>query len=89
MESSPTSLSARTRAKTLQDGPKPAATTPKNVISTSDDVSTLQHGDIFEKESAGAPDGSSTVGAVAEDVQELPSGFHDLPIELLSLTDRY
>ncbi|KAI4274577.1 MAG: hypothetical protein LQ337_003845 [Flavoplaca oasis] len=89
MESSPTSLSARTRAKTLQDGPKPAATTPKNVISTSDDVSTLQHGDIFEKESAGAPDGSSTVGAVAEDVQELPSGFHDLPIELLSLTDRF
>ena len=89
MESSPPNLAARTRATTLQDGPKSAATTHKNARSTSDEVSTLQHGDIFEKESAGAPDGPITVGGVAEDVQELPSGFHDLPIELLSLTDRY
>ena len=88
MEPSPTSPLARSRAKTLQDGSRSAAINPRNAISSSDEVSTVQHGDIYENESAGALDASSTVGTVVEDAQELPNGFNDLPIELLSLTDR-
>lgn len=89
MEPSPTSPLARSRAGTLQDASRPAAINPKNTTSPRDEASTLQHGDIFEKDSASAPDGSSTVGAVTGEAQELSNGFDDLPIELVSLTDRY
>ncbi|KAL8755810.1 MAG: hypothetical protein Q9199_003375 [Rusavskia elegans] len=89
MEPSPTSPLARSRASTLQDASRPAAINPKNTASPRDEASTLQHGDIFEKDSARAPDGSSTVGAVTGEAQELSNGFDDLPIELVSLTDRF
>ncbi|KAL8993613.1 MAG: hypothetical protein Q9169_006216 [Polycauliona sp. 2 TL-2023] len=89
MEPSPSSPLARSRASTLQDGPRSAAISPKNTIPPDDEASVMQHGDIFEKDSASAPNGSSTAQVVPEEVQELPNGFDDLPIELISLTDRF
>ncbi|KAL8729929.1 MAG: hypothetical protein Q9166_004374 [cf. Caloplaca sp. 2 TL-2023] len=89
METSQTSPLARSRATTLQNGSKPQATGSENIASLTDEASTLQHGDIFEKDPASAADGSSRTAVTKEDTQELPNGFDDLPIELLSLTDRF
>ncbi|KAL8849102.1 MAG: hypothetical protein Q9221_005906 [Calogaya cf. arnoldii] len=89
MEPSPTSPLARSRAVTLQDGSRTAVPTPNDTTSPGDEASKMQQGDIFEKDSASANDGSRVVGAVAGGAQELPNGFDDLPIELVSLADRF
>ena len=48
--------------------------------------SKLQHEDVFEKNS---PNGTSTVNSDQPlSPQEIPEGFDDLPIELVSLIDR-
>lgn len=53
-----------------------------------DEVSTPQHGDIFEKDPASALHSLDGAGARKEVAQELPEGFDNLPIELISLIDR-
>ena len=86
MEPAATSPLARSRAITLQDASRPATI---NLEETASPTHGLQHGDIFERDSVGAPDGSNSVGAETGEAPELAHGFDNLPIELVSLTDRY
>ena len=76
----------RSRASTLSHDLVSEVDNPLSV--KWDDVNgELQHEDVFEKKS---PSGSHTVGNIRPMVpQELPEGFDDLPIELISLIDRY
>ncbi|KAL8774526.1 MAG: hypothetical protein Q9209_000899 [Squamulea sp. 1 TL-2023] len=57
--------------------------------SLGDEDSALQHEDIFEKDSASALDDTSAVPTGNEEVKEIQNNFDDLPIELVSLTDRF
>ncbi|KAL8687763.1 MAG: hypothetical protein Q9224_005057 [Gallowayella concinna] len=89
MEPSETSPLARSRASTLHNGARPDLASPENMESLDVEAKTLQRGDIFEKDSASAASDSNGLGPAKEELQELPSGFDDLPIELVSLTDRF
>ncbi|KAL8738833.1 MAG: hypothetical protein Q9181_000437 [Wetmoreana brouardii] len=79
---------ARSRASTLQNGTIPGVVSPERMDIMGDEVSKPQHGDIFEKDST-ALDGSGGAPVAKEAVEELPDGFDDLPIELISLIDRF
>ncbi|KAL8715035.1 MAG: hypothetical protein Q9220_000992 [cf. Caloplaca sp. 1 TL-2023] len=53
------------------------------------DDSKSDHEDIFEKESINSREIKDGNAASGEEGKELPDGFDDLPIELISMTDRY
>ncbi|KAL8835545.1 MAG: hypothetical protein Q9170_003278 [Blastenia crenularia] len=89
MDSSPLSPSSRVRASTLQNGSLPKTTSPGKAQSPTSDGSRPLNGDIFEKDSASALDGSNEALARKGEPRDLPAGFDDLPIELISLTDRF
>ncbi|KAL8818407.1 MAG: hypothetical protein Q9223_002961 [Gallowayella weberi] len=89
MEPSQISPLARNRASTLQNGARRNLASSENSESLGDEAVTSQHGDIFEKDSTSAATTSNGLGPAKEEVQELPTGFDDLPIELVSLTDRF
>ncbi|KAL8953933.1 MAG: hypothetical protein Q9222_000220 [Ikaeria aurantiellina] len=87
MESSRTKSSVRNRASTSQSTVPPLS--PNSERRPIYDESQSDHADIFEKESINSretKDGTATPG---EEAKELPEGFDDLPIELVSMTDRY
>ena len=76
----------RSRANTLSHGVVPAQDNPLSPEAMGDVNSKLQHEDVFEKNS---PNGTSTVNSDQPlSPQEIPEGFDDLPIELVSLIDR-
>ncbi|KAL8790780.1 MAG: hypothetical protein Q9213_000404 [Squamulea squamosa] len=89
MESSSTTAMARNRASTVQNGSRSGASDSKMTISLGDEDSTLQHEDIFDKDSASALDDSNAVSTANEEIKETTNGSDDLPIELVSLTDRF
>ena len=75
----------RSRASTLSHGVVPVQENPLAVEAMDDIVSKPQE-DIFEK----GPSRSNTANNDQPlSPQELPEGFDDLPIELISLIDRY
>lgn len=88
MESPHPSPLARSRASTLQNGTRPEAATSGTLKAPTVEESNVQKDDIFDKDSAIALDGSSEPPAIKESLQDVPAGFDDLPIELVSLTDR-
>ncbi|KAL8723724.1 MAG: hypothetical protein Q9225_000019 [Loekoesia sp. 1 TL-2023] len=89
MEPSHASPLGRTRASTLQNGAIPESTSPEKIQPLRSEGANPQNGDIFEKDSASTLDGSGKIAAAKEELQGLPAGFDDLPIELVSLTDRF
>ncbi|KAL8917748.1 MAG: hypothetical protein Q9208_007800 [Pyrenodesmia sp. 3 TL-2023] len=89
MESPPSSALARSRASTLQNGTRPEATSSETQRTLKVEESIVQKDDIFDNGSAIALDGSSESPATKETLEDVPAGFDDLPIELVSLTDRF
>ena len=89
MEPPPASPLARSRASTLQGGSRQDVTDSSDTKSSRDNASTIHHGDIFEEDSVGATNDSTATPASIDETKHLPKGFDDLPIELVSLTDRY
>ncbi|KAL8694658.1 MAG: hypothetical protein Q9218_000753 [Villophora microphyllina] len=79
---------ARHRASTLQDGTTVKNMNPRRIDVFGDGESKPTHGDIFEKDST-APESLHASPAAREAVSEFPEGFDDLPIELISLIDRF
>ena len=76
----------RSRASTLSHGPSSEVDNPLSVR-PGDVNGELQQEDVFEKKSAGR--GNTMGNARPVSPRELPDGFDDIPIELISLIDRY
>ncbi|KAL8944009.1 MAG: hypothetical protein Q9216_000718 [Gyalolechia sp. 2 TL-2023] len=89
MEASHLSPWARTRASTLQNGALPEPTSLDQAQPLHNDASNPQGEDIFDTDPESALDGSDDTAGAKEELKELPAGFDDLPIELVSLTDRF
>ncbi|KAL8904331.1 MAG: hypothetical protein Q9207_003342 [Kuettlingeria erythrocarpa] len=89
MESPHPSPLARSRASTLQNGGRPEVATSEMLKTPKLEEPNIQKDDIFDKDSAIALDESSRSPATKESLQDVPAGFDDLPIELVSLTDRF
>ena len=85
--SSPASHHARSRASTLQTSSIAGKLGPEMTTSLSNENSKEKQEDIFEKSSlvSGA---EGTFRDVMESPQDVPEGFDELPIELISLIDR-
>ena len=90
LEPSHPSPLARSRANTLQDGSTLATTAPDAEGQLYSEDSPLQKADVFEKAISGnGRDGSARdADLLSPQDQEVPEGFDELPIELLSLIDR-
>ncbi|KAI4120775.1 MAG: hypothetical protein LQ338_006772 [Usnochroma carphineum] len=80
---------SRSRASTLQNGATSAITSSEKLQLSGPQESNSQSSDIFDKDSTSALNGPSESVATKEEPQNLPAGFDDLPIELVSLTDRF
>ena len=76
----------RSRANTLSHGVVPVQDNPLLVEVMGDVVSKPQQEDIFEKKSPSRSNTANNDQPLSP--QELPEGFDDLPIELVSLIDR-
>lgn len=89
LESAPSSPLGQSRASTLQN-----VNTQSNMGPDMKDpqqggkIKTIS-GDIFDKTADGSSVATTTETTMAISPQILPEGFDELPIELISLTDRY
>ncbi|KAI4096771.1 MAG: hypothetical protein LQ344_000911 [Seirophora lacunosa] len=89
MEAAHSASSARARASTLQIGSTLDSSKSREMhIQRVEDLNG-QNGDIFDKDSSIALDASNDSPTAKEMPRDAPVGFDDLPIELLSLTDRF
>ena len=87
--SSPASINARSRASTLQTGSIPGKLGPEMTSSWSNENSKEKQEDIFEKSSlVSGAEGTFRDASEIESPQDVPEGFDELPIELVSLIDR-
>lgn len=77
----------RHRANTLQDGAAPKNISTQRIDISGDGDLKPVHQDIFEKDSA-ALENADGSPVSRETVTELPEGFDNLPVELISLIDR-
>jgi len=80
-----TSSPLRSRASTLPHAVVPD-NDPRGTTDMMAEVNSRLEEDIFEKTNAATANGANIVQPLA--AQELPEGFDDLPIELISLIDR-
>ncbi|KAL8641899.1 MAG: hypothetical protein Q9228_001347 [Teloschistes exilis] len=78
----------RHRANTLQDGAAPKNISTQRIDISGDGDLKPVHQDIFEKDSAALENADGSPVA-RETVTELPEGFDNLPVELISLIDRF
>ncbi|KAL8661938.1 MAG: hypothetical protein Q9202_005139 [Teloschistes flavicans] len=78
----------RHRANTLQDGAASKNMSTQRIDVFGDGDAKPARGDIFEKDSA-ALENSDGSPAARGTVSELPEGFDHLPVELISLIDRF
>ncbi|KAL9586969.1 MAG: hypothetical protein Q9212_000571 [Teloschistes hypoglaucus] len=78
----------RHRAATLQDGAAPKNISTQRIDILGDADLKPTHEDIFEKDSAALENADGSPVA-RETVSELPEGFDNLPVELISLIDRF
>lgn len=90
-ESSGVSPFARSRASTVQNGVVPQVVGPDRLPLSPDKESSRPSGDVFEK-TGSTDDGDRASPEELERSftrsQSLPERFDELPIELISLTDR-
>ena len=86
--SSPASIHARSRASTLQTGSIAGKLGPE-MTSWSNENSKEKQEDIFEKSSlVSGAEGTFRDVSEIDSPQDVPEGFDELPIELVSLIDR-
>ena len=90
LEPSQSSRLARSRASTLQNGTFLETPSPDTEGSLKKRNNLQQKTDVFEKAtSIGGRDGAARDSdPLSPQDQEVPEGFDDLPIELISLIDR-
>ena len=90
LTSSPASPHARSRASTLQTGTTAGSNLgPEMTTSWSNENSKDKEEDIFEKSSlVSCAEGTVRDAHEIESPQDVPEGFDELPIELVSLIDR-
>ena len=87
--SSPASPHARNRASTIQTGSIAGNLGPEMTTSWSNENSKEKQEDIFEKSSlVSGAEGTVRDVSEIESPQDIPEGFDELPIELVSLIDR-
>lgn len=83
---------SRSRASTIQSGVIPEALSPEKPVSTSErDANLPAQGDVFEKRSSEENSRDTKITSInpsRNKVERLPDDFDELPIELVSLTDR-
>lgn len=81
---------SRSRASTLQNEVGAENTAPEAMHISQDENSQRQAGDTYKKKSSRSGLQSSMMDkADPVSPQGVPEGFDELPIELISLTDRY
>ena len=87
--SSPSSPLARSRANTLQTFSVAGNLNSEMITSSLDENSTGKQEDIFEKSSLiSGSEGIVRDVSEIESPQDIPEGFDELPIELVSMIDR-
>ncbi|KAL9593530.1 MAG: hypothetical protein Q9219_007509 [cf. Caloplaca sp. 3 TL-2023] len=89
MEPSQLSPLGRTRASTFQNGAILESVNPEPAQLQQDPPSRPGDEDIFENDLENTQNDFNKAMAAKEELQDLPAGFDDLPIELVSLTDRF
>lgn len=89
MEAAHSTSPARVRANTLQTGSRLDSSKSREMHVQMTEDSNTRNGDIFDKDSGIALDASGDSLNHKETLRDVPAGFDDLPIELVSLTDRY
>ena len=91
LEPSRSSPLARSRASTLQNGTISESLSPDTEGHLRSGNSPQQKTDVFEKanSSSGRDGAARDSEPLSPQDQEVPEGFDDLPIELISLIDRY
>lgn len=90
LDLSRSSPEVRSRASTLQSMASSESVTPVTSNFQRRDMHSVQIGDIFENSSSGAElTTSQTHGTSWDTSQDVPCACDELPIELISLTDRY
>ena len=86
---SPASPHARSRASTFQTGSIAGNLGPEMTTSWSNENSKVKQEDIFEKSSlVSGAEGTVRDVSETESPHDVPEGFDELPIELVSLIDR-
>lgn len=90
MESPSPGLFPRSRSKTVQDLPTHTTTVTNSKSLSSSQGGTENETDIFERpEDLGTENDSGELEPALLRPENLPERFDELPIELMSLTDRY
>lgn len=90
LESPRPSPLARSRAITLQNGKTSGYANPKKTTSPHDQSQNLHNDDIFEKGIlTSEKEGSLNEMEQIESPSDVPEGFDELPIEIISLIDRF
>lgn len=80
----------RSRASTLQHGFSSGKTSSEAVIISQNSAKSVRPGDIFEQNTSGLSLAKSQKEPAGSSIlEDVPEGFDELPIELVSLTDRY
>lgn len=89
LESTPSSPLNRSRSSTLQNETTPGNIGPEMKAFRQGGNSKPNSGDIFDKGSDSSLAAATTGVNTSVSPQMIPEGFDELPIELISLTDRY
>lgn len=88
LESTPSSPIGRSRASTLQNETTPGTLGPEMKPFEQGGNNKTYSGDIFDKGSDSSLATAKKGATSSVSPQMVPEGFDDLPIELISLTDR-
>ena len=81
---------SRSRASTLQNGTIPETTHSRLTASPLSENRTFDQEDIFERDNlVSSPKGKVQDVSELDSPIDVPEGFDDLPIEIISLIDRY
>ena len=89
LESTRPTLLGRNRASTLQHGVISDQTRSDMTAALPGENGRIQPRDIFDKNSSDSGLTTSSIGADAKSSHLIAEDFEELPIELISLTDRY
>lgn len=89
LESTPSSPLSQSRASTSQNETTPGKMGPEAKVFQQGGKSETRSSDIFDKGSDSSLAAATTGATSSVSPQMIPEGFDELPIELISLTDRY
>lgn len=89
LETTPSSPLSESRASNLENETTPGKIGPEKKALQQGGNSKMHSGDIFDKSSDSSSAAATTSVTSSVSPQVIPEGFDELPIELISLTDRY